>query len=249
MKEYKEGINMQKTIVLIMAMQEEAQAIIEHFQAQKLPANDLENTRYSFQASGGSKVIVSINGMDKRFGVEQVGTQPAALNALSCIREFKPDIMINAGTAGGFSSRGANIGDTYVATGKVVFHDRRIPLTEKYKNYGIGSYACPSWAKKIAELLPAKCGTVSSGDSFDLSPTDQKQMEELKAEVKEMEAAAIAYVCQKLGTPLLILKSITDLVDVPVSSEEQFMKNLLAASKSLRQNLVKLLSVDLNQWV
>ena len=99
---------------------------------------------------------------------------------------------------------------------------------------------------KIAELLLAKCGTVCTSDSFDMSELDQKQMNELGADAKEMEAASIAYVCQKLDTPLLILKSVTDLVDVPIGSDEQFMANLAEASKALNKSLFKLFSSDLS---
>lgn len=236
-----------KKIVLIMAMQEEAQAIIEHFKAKKIASNDIENIRYRFEGVDGLEVVLSINGFDSVHQVESVGTQPAALNTLSCIREFEPDLIVNAGTAGGFGKKGAEIGDMFVATDKVYFHDRRIPLTPEYKSYGIGAYPCLPWGGEIAKLLSAKSGIICTSDSFDMSEIDKQQMESFGADAKEMEAAAIAYVCQKLETPLLILKSITDLVDVPVASEEQFMANLAESAESLRTGLIKLFSADLNK--
>lgn len=66
-------------------------------------------------------------GKCKATGVDNVGTVPAALTAYLAIQAFKPDIVISAGTAGGFRSRGAAIADVFVSTG-MVNHDRRIPI-------------------------------------------------------------------------------------------------------------------------
>lgn len=41
-------------------------------------------------------------GKDPIYGIDSVGTVPAALAAYSLLSAFKPDILINAGTAGGF---------------------------------------------------------------------------------------------------------------------------------------------------
>ena len=59
--------------------------------------------------------------------MDNVGTVPAALTAYLAIQAFRPDIVISAGTAGGFRSRGAAIADVFVSTG-MVNHDRRIPI-------------------------------------------------------------------------------------------------------------------------
>lgn len=59
--------------------------------------------------------------------VDNVGTVPAAVAAYLAVQSFAPDLVVNAGTAGGFKSRGAAIGDVYVGT-STVHHDRRIPL-------------------------------------------------------------------------------------------------------------------------
>ena len=43
------------------------------------------------------------------------------------MQTFKPDVVISAGTAGGFGARGAKIADIYLSTA-TVNHDRRIPI-------------------------------------------------------------------------------------------------------------------------
>ena len=66
-------------------------------------------------------------GPDKRFGVDNVGTGPAALSSYLTLLTFKPDLLISSGTAGGFKAQGAAIADVFVGT-KFVNHDRRNPI-------------------------------------------------------------------------------------------------------------------------
>lgn len=56
-----------------------------------------------------------------------MGTVPAAVTAYLAVHEFKPDLVISVGTAGGFKARGAVIGDVFLATA-FANHDRRIPI-------------------------------------------------------------------------------------------------------------------------
>ena len=59
--------------------------------------------------------------------------------------------------------------------------------------------------------------------------------------VKEMEAAAIAWVAHAFKTPFFALKSITDWVDSHHSTAEQFEQNLEKASQSLCNKAIVLL--------
>jgi Phosphorylase superfamily len=43
------------------------------------------------------------------------------------LQAFKPDLLISAGTAGGFTAQGGAIGDVYISKA-VMHHDRRIPI-------------------------------------------------------------------------------------------------------------------------
>jgi hypothetical protein len=51
------------------------------------------------------KLSVVVNGKCSRFGVDNVGTTPAALSTYLAITQMNPDLVINAGTAGGFKSK------------------------------------------------------------------------------------------------------------------------------------------------
>lgn len=66
----------------------------------------------------------------------------ATLAAFCAINDLKPDLVINAGTAGGFRSKGATIGDPFLATG-LMHHDRRIPIPG-FTEYGIGNHVALS---------------------------------------------------------------------------------------------------------
>ena len=54
---------------------------------------------------------------------------------------------------------------------------------------------------------------VSSGSSLDYSEQDMAFMKANKVAVKEMEAAAVAWVAAMFQIPMFCLKSITDIVD------------------------------------
>jgi 5'-methylthioadenosine nucleosidase len=70
-------------------------------------------------------------------GVDHIGTVPAALTTYLAIQAFRPDVVISAGTCGGFAARGAAIADVFVST-RMVNHDRRIPLPVR----GMGGCVC-----------------------------------------------------------------------------------------------------------
>ena len=59
-------------------------------------------------------------------------------------------------------------------------------------------------------------------------------MDENNATVKEMEAAAIAWAAHFFNTPVLALKSITDIVDGDRPPQEEFLENLGKAALALK---------------
>ncbi len=66
--------------------------------------------RYWSGRRGNTPVVAAVSGTDPRFGVDNIGLEPAALAAFAAIRGFTPTLIINAGTAGSFAARGANVG-------------------------------------------------------------------------------------------------------------------------------------------
>lgn len=190
---------------------------------------------YGFRFYERADVVVGVAGTHPRFGVDAVGTVPASLLTHALLTRFKPSRLINAGTAGGFEARGAAIGDVYLGAEAVVFHDRRIPLGE-FEAMGRGHFPVESDAA-LAAMLGFKVGVVSTGDSIDCTPEDAKQLAALNADVKEMEAAGIAWVCERHRVSLVLLKVITDFVDHHTPTAEQFTKNYALAVTRLESAL------------
>lgn len=186
---------------------------------------------YGFEFHESDGVVVAIAGAHPRFKVDSIGTVPAVLLAHTLINRFKVTRLINAGTAGGFEARGGAIGDVYLGAEAVVFHDRRVPL-DGFEAMGRGHFPVDADAG-LARSLGLKLGVVSTGDSLDCTDEDAKHLAALGASVKEMEAAGIAWVCERQRVPLVLVKAITDLVDHHASTASQFVQNYALATSKL----------------
>lgn len=170
--------------------------------------------------------------------VDCVGTVPASLASYLAIQAFKPDLVISAGTAGGFESQGAALGEIFVSSG-TINHDRRIQISGSDK-YGLGKLSSPPCPALIA-ALGLKLGVVSSGNSLDYTDQCMSIMGKNGVAVKEMEAAAIAWVCSLSGTPMICVKAITDIVDGGRPSHDEFLENLSTAAGALQVVVPKVL--------
>lgn len=180
----------------------------------------------------GPTAGVAVNGPDPRFGVDSIASQPAVTTALHAIEAVRPSIVISAGTAGGFATRGGAISSTYLAD-RCVFHDRRVALPG-FDRYGDGDYPVADLGD-LADRLGFETGTVTSGNALDAPVEDMVRMHASAAVAKDMEAAAIAWTCERLGVPFTALKVITDLVDTEEETAEQFSRNLAQATERLAE--------------
>ena len=110
-------------------MEAEAKPFVEHLGLKDVTADFFPST-VPFQAYQGphkdATVTVVTNGKDHVYstGVDNCGTVPAALAAFLALQTLTDvDLLINAGTAGGFGRMGGQIGDVYLTTA-VAHHDR-----------------------------------------------------------------------------------------------------------------------------
>ena len=173
-------------------------------------------------------------------GVENVGTVPASVATFLALQNLKgeADLVINAGTCGGFKAKGAEVGDVFITTASAN-HDRRIPIPP-YSAYGVGRLESTQ-AGSLAEAINAKMGVCTTSNSLDKHDVDVKLMKENDASVKDMEAAAIAWSCALHNTPHFGVKVVTDIVDGDQPTEEEFLENLSSAAKSLQESLPKVI--------
>ncbi|GJN01125.1 hypothetical protein PR202_ga18364 [Eleusine coracana subsp. coracana] len=224
-------------VLIVIAMQTEALPLVNKFKLVDAPPH--ESTfpkgapwiRYHGNYKG-LHIDLVWPGKDPVLGVDSVGTVSAALVTYASIQMLKPDLIINAGTAGGFKAKGASIGDVFLAS-DAAFHDRRIPIPV-FDMYGIGARKTLETPNMLKELN-LKVGKLSTGDSLDMTPHDETAILNNDATVKDMEGAAVAYVADMFSTPAIFVKAVTDIVDGEKPTAEEFLQNLVAVTAALDQ--------------
>jgi nucleoside phosphorylase len=83
--------------------------------------------------------------------------------------------------------------------------------------------------------LPKK--NLGTSDRFNDSPVDYKLLtEELKADIRDMEGAAIVQAALSANLPIYSIKAISDVAGSG-STTEQFLKNKAKALENLKENL------------
>mmetsp|Transcript_49524 Transcript_49524/g.73652 ORF Transcript_49524/g.73652 Transcript_49524/m.73652 type:complete len:250 (-) Transcript_49524:357-1106(-) len=229
-------------VVIAIAMEAEADPFIAHLGLES--DESFFPKEAPFLAYKGKHescaVTVVTNGKCETHQVDNVGTVPAALATFLALQKLQGevDLLINAGTCGGFSRKGAEIGDVFLTTASAN-HDRRIPIPP-FNSYGIGRVDSLD-TTNLAKEINAKTGICTTGNSLDFHDVDAKHMEDNDASVKDMEAAAIAWTCKLHNTPHFGVKVVTDIVDGDKPAHEEFLENLHTASKSLQEALPKVI--------
>ncbi|GJR97223.1 nucleoside phosphorylase [Tanacetum coccineum] len=166
----------------------------------------------------------------------------SSLVTYASIQALKPDLFINAGTAGGFKVKGTLVFDVYLVS-ELAFHDRRIPIPGPDK-YGLGQRKSFSTPNLVKELNLKVC-KLSMGDSLDMSPQDETSswpmMQQLLIwstnwleSLAPEEGAALAYVSSLMRVPAISIKAVSNFVDGEKSIPEEFAENLEATAVALR---------------
>jgi nucleoside phosphorylase len=226
-----------RRILVVMAMRAEAAPVVQAFDAGPVPVPAGRTHEWHLARRGDTTVAIAVNGVDTRFGIDGVGPEPAVMNTIAAIDRFRPDLVVSAGTSGGWQARGGAIGKVYLSYPHVVRHDRRIDI-DGFRDYGIGRFPVVPM-RSVAADIGAEPGVVTTGGSLDETAEDITMMEQLDARAKEMEAASVAWVCETSGVPFVALKAITDLADVAHPAAAQFLENLHTASAQLTAHLVQ----------
>jgi nucleoside phosphorylase len=172
-----------------------------------------------------------LNGQQQ--GSDLVGCEAASVATLSAIQRLHPDIIINSGTCGAFRANGAEIAEVYIGNG-VMFHDRRVPGDDAWGTQSLGNYPVWEGSTQLAQALGFKMGKVTTGSSLDMQPCDFSIIQQHGGELKDMEGAAVGFVCSLFKTPILYVKSVTDLCDGGAETFEEFSRNLHHACETLK---------------
>lgn len=219
-------------ICYVVAMVAEAQPFIEHYGMKEVKDffHPLPCMLYEAEVNGKTLNVV-LNG--RQNGSDLVGCEAASVATLSAIQRLNPDIVINSGTCGAFDCNGAKIAQVFIGN-KAMFHDRRVPGDDAWGTQSIGNYSVWEGSAKMAEVLGLKTGKVTTGSSLDMQPCDLEIIKSNGGELKDMEGAAVGFVCSLFNVPIVYVKSVTDLCDSGAETFEEFSKNLKAACESLR---------------
>ena len=140
------------------------------------------------------------------------GKISAAATAQYVIDHFKPDLLINLGTCGGFAGR--------IETGTIILVERTLVYdiieqmgdgTEAIEHYSTDidlSWLDGGWRMEDGVI----CGLLVSADRDILVGDIPMLIEKYDAIAADWESGAIAWVAKKNNTRLLILRAVTDLV-------------------------------------
>ena len=191
----------------------------------------------------------TLNGRDVVLKQSGIGKVNAAISTSLLIQTFKPDYILNTGSAGALSED-LNVGDVVVST-EVRHHD----VDATAFGYVLGqvpgmpdAYVANERLQRIAteiieaESMTGKMGLVVSGDSF-IGRTEQKQQITTHfntALAVEMEAAAIAQTAYQFDVPFIILRAISDLANGEADvSFEAFLEKAAVSSSAIVTRFVE----------
>ncbi|MFT6896271.1 MAG: adenosylhomocysteine nucleosidase [Paraglaciecola sp.] len=150
-----------------------------------------------------------------------IGKVAAAVATTIIIEQFKPDFVVNTGSAGGFDKE-LEIGSLVIANA-VVHHDADLT----HFGYALGqcagmpeTFVCDSQLIAAAELaakslgeVKTKRGLVCTGDAF--IGSDEAAAKLLSdfptIAAAEMEGVAIGQTCHLLHVPFLVIRSLSDI--------------------------------------
>ena len=224
-------------IGIIAAMEPEIQFTISALEDKK--EHLISNITFYEGTIGNHKVIVSLSG---------IGKVNSTINTTLLINNFKPDVIINSGIAGG--SKELSTFD-FVIADKLTYSDFDCQVF----NYEFGQvpqmplyyFSDSNLKEKLEAYLTSKNisfknSIVLTADSFRLSASEIKNNISTSF-ATEMEGTSIAQTCFKLNTPFLSFRIISDILDSENHIEEynEFEKKSAQLSSEVIVNFIQTL--------
>jgi len=198
-------------IAIMGAMPEEVAPILERL-------DDVQEVNYAKNKYYKAKY----KNVDVVVAYSKIGKVFSTLTASTMLQMFACDLLLFTGVAGAVNPE-LKIGDLIVAT-KLAQHDLDITIFGHPHGYvPEGSVYVESdkdllaLSKIVASEMGVglKEGIIATGDQF-IASEEKKAFiaETFKADALEMEGASVAVVCDALGVPFFILRSISDSADM-----------------------------------
>jgi adenosylhomocysteine nucleosidase len=158
------------------------------------------------------------------------------------IDQYSPDLVVNLGTCGGFEG-GVSQGETILVDKTYVYDIVELMGDLDIVSY-YGSDLDLSW---LAEPypFPVRRGMIASADS-DLPPGKIPFLRSLGAIAADWESAALAWVAQRNGARLLILRGVSDMVSEEGSEAYSNIELFNERARGIMHQLVEQLPEWLN---
>lgn len=234
-------------IGIIGAMEEEVELLrgsLENAQAETIA--NCEFTTGTYQ---GQDIVLLKSG---------IGKVNAAMSTTILLQHFKPELVINTGSAGGFD-KDLEVG-SIVISNEVRHHDVDVTAF----GYEMGQVPQMPAAflsnpemvelaeKAVSELedLPYAIGLIATGDSFMNDPERVELVRSHFPDMKaaEMEAAAVAQVCYQFDTAFVVIRALSDIAGKESSvSFDEFLPKAAEHSTKIVLRVVERLTSRLER--
>lgn len=226
-------------IAIIGAMEEEVAYLRENIESAESVV--IANTEYTTGQMFGVDVILLKSG---------IGKVNAAMGTAVLLEKFKPDFIINTGSAGGYNPE-LNVGDMVIST-EVRHHD--VDVTAFDYEYGqvpqlpaafIADEKLVLLAEKVAagiDGVGVGKGLIATGDVFMSDPERVRFVRDKFPQLQavEMEAAAIAQVAYQFNVPFVVTRALSDIAGKESDlSFDQFLEKAALHSAQLAMGIVK----------
>lgn len=224
---------------IIGAMEEEITLLRENIENRT--QETVAGCEFTFGNMRGADVILLRSG---------IGKVNAAMSTTILLEKYKPDCIINTGSAGGYNPE-LNVGDAVIST-EVRHHD--VDVTAFGYEYGQVPQlpaafladekliaAAEAAANEIDDFQVEK-GLIATGDAFMEDPVRvefvRTKFQNLQA--VEMEGAAIAQVAHQFHVPFVVIRSLSDIAGKESEvSFDQFIDKAAKNSATLVMKMVE----------
>ncbi|NYF24959.1 5'-methylthioadenosine/S-adenosylhomocysteine nucleosidase [Sporosarcina sp. JAI121] len=226
-------------IAVIGAMEEEVTLLREEIDSAH--ATSIAGCEFIEGEIGNHEVVLVKSG---------IGKVNAAIATTLLLHNFKPDAVLNTGSAGGFHES-LEVG-TVVISNEVRHHDVDVTAFGYELGQVPGQPAAYSADLKLVDTARAAVeeigehahatGLIASGDTFMSDATHVGKVKEQFPLMiaAEMEASAVAQVCHQFGVPFVVIRALSDIAGK--ESSVSFEEFLPVAARHSTDIVLKVLS-------
>ena len=191
-----------RRVVVLVSAEAEWRPVRQHLRPAAVEATPVGEAFRASLAAGGPEVTLLHGGY---------GKLAAAASTQWAIDHWRPALLVNLGTCGGFEGR-SRVGEVLLASETVVYDvvERMGDSTEAIADFS--SVLPARWPARLQARVRA--GRLLSGDR-DLDPREvQALVRRFGGLGGDWESGGIAFVARRNGVPALVLRAVSDVVAV-----------------------------------